>query len=93
MGTTSSPSLHGSRFSSMTAARKATSTDVAGRMQYLNPMAVSLPAPDGINRGGRRMFRATCCFYVWIRRNNLVGKTFAAPFWNHGISCNRDAVT
>ena len=43
MGTTSSPSLHGSRFSSMTAARKATSTDVAGRMQYRNPMAVSRP--------------------------------------------------
>src|SRR6266851_1771835 len=45
IGTSPLP-LQGSRLSSRTAARKATSTEVAGRMQYLNPMAVSLAAPD-----------------------------------------------
>jgi hypothetical protein len=39
----------------MTAARNATSTDVAGRMQYL--IAVSLAATDQFNGDGRRMFR------------------------------------
>src|SRR5258708_6705982 len=92
IGTSSLP-FQGSRLSSRTVARKATSTEVAGRMQYLNPMAVSLPAPDRVNRGGRRTFRGPCHFYVWTRRNNRVGKTFTAPCRNQGISFSRDAVT
>ena len=37
------------------------------------------------------MFRERQPIYVWTRRNNLVGKTFAAPCRNHGISCSREA--
>src|SRR6266849_3387592 len=70
----------------MTDARKATSTEVAGRMQYLNPMAVSLPAPDRVNGVDRRTFPGRC------RQACIDGEPWAFPGENCAFRGNAAAV-